>query len=237
MSVCGERSLVDRGVMAFRAITLKCRSWGCETCRTERQRQLIALAMSGHATTFITLSVNPAVGLSPEHRARLLVEAWRQVVKLACKRWGIGHIPYLCVFEATKKGEPHLHILARVKYIPQAWLSETMNDLIEAPVVDIRAVKSQGAAAYEVAKYVGKDPHRFATCKRYWSTRSWEVNGAERGPDDPIWQDRWYVVNRTLAGLRRLWTSLGYNTVMEDGMLVAMATGPPRDPGEASGTV
>lgn len=192
-----------------------------------RRAQVVDLAKSGNATTFITLTCNPAIGYSPAGRARSLVEAWRQIVKRACKRFGIKHIAYLCVFEATKRGEPHLHILARVKYIPQPWLSAQLKDLTGAGVVDIREVKSARMVANYMAKYVGKEPHRFATCKRYWCTQSWRLASVESEPEVSIWTDRWYTVNRSLAELRRLWVSKTWDVAMEGHILVAMATGPP----------
>ena len=188
------------------------------------------MIMAGKPTTFITLTVNPAIGASPAARARLLARAWPKVVKRICKRWGVDHVPYICVFEATKRGEPHLHLLARLRYIPQRWLSKQLRELIQAPIVDIRKVKSQKDAAYYISKYLGKDPHRFTSCKRYWSTRDWGLPTPEDEPEDSIWEDRWYVVNNTLPGLRRRWAAMGYDTAMEGKMLIAMRPAMPGGP-------
>jgi len=219
--------LVNPGRSAFRAVTLWCRSWSCPDCSLVRARQLVELAQSGKPTKFITLTVNPATGSCPEDRARALVDAWRDVARRVCRKQGIRRFPYLCVFEATKNGEPHLHILARVEYIGQAWLSAQMADLIEAPIVDIRAVKSPRHVAFYVAKYIGKDPHHFGTCKRYWATRDWPVGQPEPEPPDPVWTDRWYVIKWPLAVLAAGWRAKGWDVQMEDGMLVAMAREPP----------
>jgi hypothetical protein len=214
-------------VHAFRAVTLKCRSWGCPLCYEDRKKQVIAQAQSGKPTSFITLTTNPATGFSPEGRARALAEAWPIVVKLACKKYGYDCIPYFCVFEATKKGEPHLHILARVKWIDQAWLSNTMRDLIGAPNVWIERVKGAKHVAKYVAKYIGKDPQRFGTCKRYWKTRSYALTLPPTEPEASIWCSLWYVLDRSLAELRRTWAAKGWDTAMEGRMLVAMDPGPP----------
>jgi len=219
--------LVNPGRSAFRAVTLWCRAWSCPDCSVVRARQLVELAQSGKPTKFLTLTVNPATGTSPEARARSLVDAWRELVRLICKRQGIRHFAYFCVFEATKEGEPHLHILARMPYVNQAWLSVQMAALIEAPIMDIRAVKSVRHVSYYLAKYVGKDPHRFGTCKRYWTTRDWRVDRPEVEPEDPIWTDRWYVIKWPLAVLAASWKAKGWDTAMEGTMLVAMAREPP----------
>jgi len=230
--LCSESALVNPGRYAFRAVTLKCRSWGCPICQPDRQRQLVALAKSGKPTTFITLTVNPATGFSPASRARALVQAWRTVVKRACQKYGYPNIPYLCVFEATKNGEPHLHILCRVKWLGQPWLSDQMKALIRAPIVHIRQVKSTGQIASYISKYIGKEPHRFASCKRYWRTQSWELPPEDCEPEMTLWSDRWYVVNRSVKELQRLWVSLGYDVALEGRLVVAMKEPPPQDASE-----
>ncbi len=187
-----------------------------------RRGQLINLAQSGNATTFITLTVNPAIGYSPEGRARALVDAWRKVVKLACKKYGYSSIPYFCVFEATEKGEPHLHILCRVRWIDQHWLSRTMKKLTGAPITDIRSVKGNKHVKFYITKYVGKAPHRFATSKRYWTTRSWAITPEVVVEPNDFWLDDWYIVNRPLWMLERGWRSQGFDIAKEGHMLIAM---------------
>lgn len=224
---CGEASLVNPGRSAFRAVTLKCRSWACGLCRPMRQRQLIDLLVSGQPTTFLTLTVNPALGTSPAGRARALVDAWRALVRLICDEFAVDHIPYACVMEAQQSGEPHLHILCRLKYIPQAWLSDQMQNLIGAPIVDIRSARDVQHLAKYLAKYLGKDPHRFGTGKRYWTTRDWVLGAPDREPDDPIWSGMWHVSKWPLAVLAAAWKSKGWDVVIEGDMVVAMAREPP----------
>ncbi len=228
--LCSERSLVNRGHNTIRAVTLKCRSWGCDLCAPDRKRQLMALAKRGKPTTFITLTVNPARGVSPASRARSLAQAWRVVVQRAKKKYGYSSIPYMCVFEATKKGEPHLHILCRVKWISQQWLSDQMKAEIDAPIVDIRQVKGVKKLANYVAKYIGKDPHRFETCKRYWCTPSYKFE-AEREPEPPGWDDRWDIVNLYLFELEARWRAReGWDVFLDRGTLSAAWEPPPGAP-------
>lgn len=77
-------------------------------------------------------------------------------------------MPFLAVFEATKKGWPHLHILSRAKWLDQKWLSNRMRQLIGAPVCDVRTVKNARHLSWYLAKYIGKNPHHFEGTKRYW---------------------------------------------------------------------
>jgi len=120
------------------------------------------------------LTTNPGRNTSPATRAAELVVAWRKFVKKAKLLYGYTTIPYFAVFEATKAGQPHLHILCRVKWIDQRVLSAYMRTAIGAPIVDIRRCNSTRAAAKYVSKYVGKAPGKFGTCKRYWQTKDYD---------------------------------------------------------------
>lgn len=178
--LCRDAIVVKHEVNRLSARVLTCRSWSCELCRPERQKQLIAKAISGHPTNFITLTVNPATGTDPVDRARALVKAWRTIRKLAMRKYSYKALEFLAVIEATKKGEAHLHILARVKWIDQAWLSEQMERLTGAPIVWIERLDGQKKIANYVAKYCGKEPMRFGTLKRYWTSRNWEQSEWKR---------------------------------------------------------
>ncbi len=171
--LCREFTLVKSFEGGLYATPLCCRSWSCDYCRPERKARVAYMARLGHPDTFITLTTNPARGGTEATRAAELVIAWREFVSYAKKLYGYASIPYFAVFEATKAGQPHLHILCRVKWIDQATLSGWMRRRIGAPIVDIRRCTSDRAAARYVSKYVGKAPGKFGTCKRYWQTRNY----------------------------------------------------------------
>lgn len=206
---------------------MRCRSWLCQLCQPGRKRRLVHLAKSGHPETFITLTVNPAQGESPEERARTLVKAWRLIVKRAKRQYGLTKLGYLCVFEATKKGEPHLHILSTVKWMDQKWLSAQMAQIANAPIVDIRKVRSVTHAARYIAKYVGKAPHRFGTCKRYWCTKGWNSDTWQPPTFGKGWSCKWTIHETTLARLQELWWLRGWQTCRRHGLLWGGDSVPP----------
>lgn len=152
----------------LKVMKLSCRSWSCEDCAKGRKRKLIGEVREGIPERFITLTVNPAWFDSPEDRARRLVAAWRLIRRRFLKRWPNLTCEFMAIFEKTQLGEPHLHIVQKGGYIPQRWLSQQMEQIMGAPVVDIRYVKNKGKIAWYVSKYVGKEPHQFGTLKRYW---------------------------------------------------------------------
>lgn len=207
MSLCGAWSLVKHEPHQTRAITLWCRSWTCTDCAPFRIAALKRMAMDGKPTTFITLTVNPLRGQSPEERAAELSNAARLMFKRARRKFTKAPIEYLAVFEATKKGEPHLHIIARAPFIPQRWLSETMAELIEAPIVDIRKVGSMRGVARYVAKYIAKGPKPFASLKRYWSTPGFDLEAPDKPDGVTPWGSGWRVLKDPLVVIADLWRS------------------------------
>jgi len=213
--LCSEASLVNHGCGKVRAVTLRCRAWSCDLCLPWRRGRLTGLAKDGAPNAFITLTVNPVSGVDPEARARALVDAWRIVVRRAKARYGYKTIPYLAVFEATKNGEPHLHILARVKWLDQKWLSDQMGELIGAPIVDIRRVHSSRHVAHYVAKYIGKGPGKFGTCKRYWCTRDWMLEPKPKAKLDITWGSMWFIVEQSVGSLAQDWWMQGYVVRLE----------------------
>lgn len=176
MTICRQWSLVNTNEQILSATTLKCRSWGCDHCRPERRKQLMALAASGAPTRFLTLTVNPSYGSNPASRRSALSAAWKAAVKRLRREYGTHNIEYLAVTEATKAGEPHLHILMRSPYIPQAKLSKIMADLIDAPIVYIERIRGARQVVRYVAKYLTKDPHQFGHSKRYFRSARYDTS-------------------------------------------------------------
>ncbi len=207
-------------------MTLRCKSWGCDLCQPRRKAQLIALAKSGKPDNFITLTVNPETNLDPARRARALARAWPIVVKRAKKKYGYKSIPYLCVFEATKAGEPHLHILCRVRWIDQAWLSDQMRELINAPIVWIKRIRSTDQMAHYVSKYVGKEPGHFPSCKRYWRTQDYELTKYEAPTIEGDWTENWTYYAWSLDVMQAYYEFLGYRFEAIGGMAVGRDTKP-----------
>lgn len=225
--LCSEACIVNLGCDEARAVTLKCRAWSCEICAPDRRRQLMAQAFAGKPNTFITLTANPAYLESPEARARALVDAWRRIVKEAKEKYHYRTVPYLCVFEETKAGEPHLHIITRVPWIDQKWLSQRMQDLTQSPIVWVTRVKQKNKVASYVAKYIGKAPHRFEGTKRYWRTLDWMLDQWE--PEDPPgrYGKLWEIRSHTLTHQEEAWNILGWRTWRCRGVLYGTGNDPP----------
>jgi len=170
----------------------------------------MAKASAGRPTRFITLTVSPRIGTDPDSRLLLLANAWRTAVKRIRRKWPKKPLSYLAIVEATKAGEPHLHILYRGPFIPQAFLSQTMRELIDSPIVDIRQIKGAREVIRYVAKYVTKAPHHFGTGKRYWSTQDWEEPADSKKDPSAEGLPGWQVVRESMIALVWAWVHEGY---------------------------
>lgn len=211
MSYCGEHSVVNSSGDGVTAVTLRCKRWSCPDCFEFLCGGIRRLALAGHPVTFITLTVNPAMGNDPDERARALVHAWQIVVKRAKRKYRLSDFPYMVVVEATKRGEPHLHVLTRVRWIDWAFLRDCMAELINAPIVRIERLKYAKAAASYVAKYLSKGPELFKGCKRYWQSRSWIEDKAAWNEAQQTKQLGWQVVRTPIAQLARDYIARGYS--------------------------
>jgi hypothetical protein len=99
----------------------------------------------------------------------------RKVIAKTIKR-----LHYMAFIEETEAGEPHLHILLRTAYIPQRWLSQQMQEILQSPIVWIEKIKGVKSAIAYVCKYVTKAPAQFGKGRRYWLSRGYRVTNKEK---------------------------------------------------------
>jgi len=207
---CREWTLVKDLSVLRRAKPLPCRSWSCDFCAPGRTRKLVAQLMAGEPNRFLTLTVNPAFGDSPEDRRKLLAEAVALLIKRLRRdpRW--ADLQYGGVIERTAKGEPHFHMLIRSASIPQPLISAIMSELIHAPIVDIRKVGDRRKTATYLAKYVAKAPARFEGFKRYWFSRAYDLSDWLPEADEGGFVAPWKLVKANLASVINLWMDEGW---------------------------
>jgi len=139
-----------------------------------------------------------------------LTNAWRVIVKRLRRLHGQEAIQYLAVVEQTQKGEPHLHILLRSPYIAQKLLSSWMGELVGAPIVDIRRIKSQKEVIRYVAKYVTKEVSNELRQKRFTVSKHYELAEVVEAAIPPTPKPAWHVDRRPLIEILWEWTYQGY---------------------------
>lgn len=180
--VCQSWALIGIGDNDFCIKGLPCRRWSCPECSRIRLRELCNLAIDGRPTSFITLTCKPSKFADPDEAARALVHSWRMIRQRLARDGIAKKIEFLAVFERTRKGWPHLHIVCRAPFIQQKYLSELADKYCGSPIVDIRQVKNVRLAAKYIAKYISKGPGKFEGTKRYWRSQGWVIATEDTRP-------------------------------------------------------
>ncbi len=226
---CADFSLVKHSYPEITVVPLRCRCWTCEDCRPGRKARLAAEARAGSPTVFITLTTRRRSRGDPDQAARDLVAAWRTVRLEYLKQHGKRSLDFLAVFEATKLGWPHLHIVARAKWVDQRWLSRRMKALIGAPIVDVRRIKNQRQIAAYVTKYIGKNPHRFAGVKRYWRSLKYLTPETDEDNKNELQIPIWSMDPRSWQRIVHEYEDVGWQAEYKRGGAVLRPR--PREPG------
>ena len=176
--MCGFGSLLYDTEDAVVMKPTACRSWKCDDCGPKRKAQFIMQARLGQPNKFLTLTLQRVPGACPIAARKLIGEKLPALLK-RWKRLTDAPIEYIAVSEATEAGWPHLHLLMRAGYVHQKILSSWWKELTGSPVVWIKSAKNARQTAGYLAKYLGKDLHKFGDCKRNWMSRGWVLPEAE----------------------------------------------------------
>jgi len=169
-------------------------------------------AKAGKPDRLLTLTANPAWGLSPAHRAQALVLAWRKLRKRLLDKDKKKKIPFIAVFEKTKKGEPHLHVLLRGVWLDQQEISAHMAIETASPIVDIRKIKNDQKASNYVAKYAAKDPVAFSGCKRFWQSRDYPLEKLSK-EENPFKAKNFFIISQALQDLKKSALQMGLHVI------------------------
>lgn len=207
---CSERSLVKHSSAGVSLSVLWCNSWGCEHCGGRRAWKCARDMERGIPHKFLTLTVNPAVGVSQEHRARRLLAAWRKWVQVQRKAWGKLAVEYYYVFEAQKSGEPHLHIVGRWPRIEKEDISAWFAKEIQAPSTRIEGIRSAKNLCQYLTQYLTKGPTKFGTLKRYGYSRKYFIKAKAKMEISKQWQGAWEIVETSWHDLFNLYWFKGY---------------------------
>lgn len=202
---CRSQTIVATSHFGQVAAPVKCRRWGCPNCTEWRQNCLMARAMEGKPNRFITLTCRRDQYESPLAAAKAMSRAWATIV-LRWRRLKKYHkCEYFVIFEPHQSGWPHMHILWKGHWIDQRWLSQQGSELLNSPVQHVSKIKDGKSAAYYVTKYFSKEPTKFGTLKRYWTSKNWpklKHIDADRAFHKGFPLD---IVNRTIKNIVAEW--------------------------------
>ena len=157
-------------------VPLRCKCWHCPDCHHINRKLLLRRLQETEVTHLITLTCSPRAFSHPSEAFRHLSLAVPNLVKRIRRQFPAVTFQYLLVWETTRAGWPHAHLLARTSYLPQRALSRHWRELTGAPVVDIRRVTDARGATSYVAKYLTKTLSappglkRLRTSRHFWPT-------------------------------------------------------------------
>jgi hypothetical protein len=150
---------------------------------------------------FLTLTMKPGEGLTPEAAAQEFVDAWRMLRQYLCRKLERKSLTFLAVFEAHESGLPHLHILLRSKYISRDLIQKWWESRTGSWNVDIRRVHNPRQRASYVSKYVASRPAQFGSLKRYWCSQDWDPPKADPDPNQGEEVAWWEAITVSPVGL------------------------------------
>lgn len=213
MIVCRPGVAVKIGPEGEHVAGFWCKRWSCTACAPRRRKQLVQIARSGDPTSLLTVTLNPAQHPDPIAAAQALAIAWRALWQLIRRRFPGQQLAFFRVMEKTRAGVPHAHVLLRAPFIPQKWLSEHWQRLTGSKIVDIRHIDNPGRAGAYLAKYIGKEPAQFGTCKRYSQSSNYRV-GPKWTPPPRAADDGWLIDHYWTAAAWAAWRARdGWHTV------------------------
>lgn len=135
-------------------------------------RRLVA----GEPDSLLTLTSNPRMYDSKLSAFLDLTRKVNLLFKRLRRAYPKKRIEYGLVWETTKKGWPHAHILMRAPFIPKQAISQIWFELTGAWFIDIRHVQGAAHVAKYVAKYITKSPEVPPGSKRFRTSRQYSAS-------------------------------------------------------------
>jgi hypothetical protein len=141
-------------------------------------------------------------------------------VPLLFKRWQRrfpdAKFEYFLVWERTKRGWPHAHILLVAPRVAKRWLSAQWRELSGSFIVDIQPVNSNERAASYLAKYLAKDPAVPAGFRRWRRSRGF-FNVAEEPRSEKLPRvSAWTIQPRSALAQALRWLESGFCIDLKD---------------------
>lgn len=220
MFTCGEWSATKYEDGVWVAVPLRCRRWNCPTCARRQKRRFLKSLSETSVDALLTLTCDPKRFRDPTQAFRLMSHQIPNLMKRLRRHFPLAAIDYLVVWEETRRGWPHAHVLMRGPYLPQRLISRLWRELAFSPIVDIRRVHQRREVAAYVGKYLSKQPRvppgyrRFRSSQTFWAG---EPPNRHHRPDGP---SLWSLWRKPLYSIVSFWAAFGLDVTMIAGYRV-----------------
>jgi len=167
---------------------LPCKRWSCRVCAEKKIKKLAHSVRAARPTRLLTLTVDPALYVSPRHAWEETRKCVPILVRNLRKRF--GEVEYLRVTEVTQKGWPHYHLLVRSGYLPHSAVRKAWNELTGARIVDLRKVTQSFKAYQYLVKYLSKlhtldwTERHVSYSKNFITKDTWEAESPREYADE-----------------------------------------------------
>lgn len=155
-SSCPNGTLVLQQHQVTKILPKMCGKWRCPSCGPRRARRLRRRLSRTTPTRLITLTLRADETVPASVQLARANKAWSVLWRRYRRKFGPRAVGYAKIVELTKRGTPHLHIVANVPYIHHTALSAAWKELTGAHVVDIRAVERRKGIAGYLTNYLTK---------------------------------------------------------------------------------
>jgi len=153
---CVTGSLVGASASGstLKVIPMFCHKWTCPRCSKRKASVWRSIAQRGKPERFITLTLKADENKDVIQYAKEGKKAFAKLVQKLRRRYEV--FEYMLVWELTKKGTPHIHMLQRGTWIPKQVLSDLWCSLTGSFIVDIKRIHRSNEVARYITKYMGK---------------------------------------------------------------------------------
>lgn len=166
------------------------------------------------------MTTSTRTAATPELAFPVANESIGKLIKRWRRKFPNERIEYFLVWETTKAGWPHAHILLSAPRVSKHWLSHNWKELTGSYIIDLQPVSNHQRAAGYLTKYLAKNP-QVPTGQRRWRRSANFFDRAQEPPQVKLptlskWEREPYD-QQTLA---YKWGSEGYFVQMApDGRL------------------
>jgi len=215
--VTGSLLGVNDSGSTIKVIPLFCHKWTCSKCRKVKSYKWRDIAVAGKPQRFITLTLKENKRLTIHYQARIIKKAFPKLVQKIRKEF--GEFEYLVVYELTKKGTPHIHLLQRGVFIPKSWLSREWKKLTGAYIVDIKKIFNPKDVGKYLTKYMGKELGRASvllsgmrviTKSGNWIIYTGDAEDPDNNGDNEDCFDWTFATYKPMEAIRLLIDNYGY---------------------------
>ncbi len=175
----------------IKVVPLSCHRWSCPTCSHKKAGIWAARAAAAHPERFFTFTGHPRPGELPAQVFQRMRKGWPDLVRSIRKK--IGTFEYVAIWELTKKGFPHLHILQRGDFLPKKWLDYQLPKFGFGPISWLKKIHNGPQAAHYVTKYLAKGFDRSGYLdifdRRIWASQKYfdvVPDPPKENPDDVV---------------------------------------------------